>query len=431
MKKSYIITAVVVLLAVAMIAVVFVGKDMININNPNSEMTTEPISPAASADKNAYLSIVKSSSDMSTPIMETALDDIFYTIDTAGKVSFFRLSGTALSQVEASGSYEITVSCAYQDLKADVSYYTDDEDNTVGFGLFLATDDESVLIYEYAFFYLLDLPERFASSNKMLVLIDTDKTDIYSNDKVYEESFSFNTSNQATSRFIVADNRTIDDRGAPRADYCMTTDAVIRDCADELLFFSSRYYRLFKNDYQMDIFRTGNWGNNTDNDRYIENIVGFYAVNTDEGVRHFAKTEDGFALSVYKPDSKETTLIHEFSGDFYEDYILSGEYLLNRLTLEIYDISGDKTSKIAIPDNVDFKPDLFEIDENGTYFIRGAADLEYAAIVVGKSDGAANIYYNDMFKNIIIPTITDDNTVMLNIAKDASGSEFAVAFYSI
>jgi hypothetical protein len=36
-----------------------------------------------------------------------------------------------------------------------------------------------------------------------------------------------------------------------------------------------------------------------------------------------------------------------------------------------------------------------------------------------------------MFKNIIIPTITDDNTVMLNIAKDASGSEFAVAFYSI
>ena len=143
--------------------------------------------------------------------------------------------------------------------------------------------------------------------------------------------------------FHVADNRTIDDRGAPRADYCMTTDTVIRDCADELLFFSSRYYRLFKNDYQMDIFRTGNWGNNTDNDRYIENIVGFYAVNTDEGVRHFAKTEDGFALSVYKPDSKETTLIHEFSGDFYRRLYSSGEYLLNRLTLEIYDISGDKT----------------------------------------------------------------------------------------
>ena len=53
---------------------------------------------------------------MSTPIMETALDDIFYTIDTAGKVSFFRLSNGS-SQVEASGSYEITVSCAYQDLK--------------------------------------------------------------------------------------------------------------------------------------------------------------------------------------------------------------------------------------------------------------------------------------------------------------------------
>lgn len=421
MKKSYVIAIAAVLVAVILAGVVIIKKNPASPGNTETE--SELVSPAKAADPEAYAALVLSEKSMKTPVLKTSVDGVYYTMTTDGKVTFYKLNGTELKEISSTGKYDVKVSCAYQELSAEVAYYTDEESGkTAGYGLFVASDDPSVLIYEYAFFTLLDLPESFEKSGSMLVLVDTDKEDFYSNDKVYEEPFYFNTDSGSTSRFLSADNRAIDDRGAPRADYCMLTEATVADCADEILFFSSRHYRMFSTESKLDIFQSGGWGNNTDNVRYIEDTVGFYAKNEEDGVHYFAKTENGFALCSWDGEN-DPVVIRDFYGDFYNDYILSGEFLLSKADMQFYSLSDGERHDVTAANGMKFEVDLFAAGSDGSYIIRGRADTEYVAVVLGKAGSTGSLYVNDSFKNIIAPVIAGEN-ILLNFAQNADGSSY-------
>ena len=422
MKKSYIITIAAVLAVVLVGVCVFMGGDIKTRFGNEGTTAAEEISHISD---DSYKALVASSIQTKTPILHTTIDGIFYTMDTEKNVQFYKYSASGFEAIDETGVYEITVTVGYQDLTADVHYYTDEEtEATTGYGLFLSGDDSSVLIYDYAFFCLTDLPTDFASSGKMLVMVDTDKEDFCSDNKVYEEPYYGNPDGGSMSRFLYSDNRTIDDRGAPRADYCMMTPAVVADCDGEILFFSSRHYNLFENEHKMDIFQSGGWGNNEDNNRYIQDIVGFYAENTEDGVRYFQRTDNGFTLMVGEDEIKE------FEGDFYEDYILCGEYILGKTSLEIYSIEDDASYIITAPDGAYFEADLFAIND-GKFVMRGVADLASAAILVGSLDGNTSIYYNEKFAYIVSPIVTADGKAVLDIAQDDSGSSYNVEILNI
>ena len=427
MKKSYIVA-----IAIALVVVIVGGLFIVKKTNNGEtavETTTEEYSPIAGIDSEAYTTLVLSEKSTNTPILKTSISGIFYTMTTDGAVTFFKLENSEMTEIEKTGEYDVTVTCAYQDLTAKVAYYTDEEsEKTVGYGLFVASDDPDVLIYEYAFFYLTDLPESFAKSNNMLILVDTDKEDFYSSDKVYEEPFYYNTSSGAATRFLSADNRAIDDRGAPRYDYCMLTEETVENCSDEILFFSARHYRLFSTEGKLDIMQSGSWGNNTDNVRYIEDTVGFYAMNEEDGVHYFARTENGFELRSWDGENDPVT-IHEFYGDFYEDYILSDGYLLAKADMQIYNLATGKRTDITAANGIKFEVDLFAAGDDGSYFIRGRADTQYVAVVIGTAGSTGTLYLNDSFKYIISPEICGEN-ILLNFANDDEGTSYTFRVWS-
>lgn len=425
MKKSYIITAACALLAVLLTVAVVLRDDLTAlITQRHTDSPSQTTDFTVPVDTESYTALVKGTTDMNSLLLPTDQRGIYYSLTTTGEVSFYKIENYTPVKLPASGEYEITVESGFQDLSARVSYYTGEDGRTTGYGLFLPDNNPEVYIYDYAFFKLTDLPDSFSSSGSMLVLLDTDKEDFLKADKTYEEPFIYNVSNGRHSRLLSADNRAIDDRGAPRADYCMLTDAVIEDCLDEILFFSSRHYHLFDTEKKLDIFSSGGSGNNKDNIRLIKDVVDFYAKNSEDGVLYLGRTDTGFALKCRKSEEDET-VIKEFLGDFATGYLRYKDIILNRQTLECYDISTGESFTIALQGSESFIPNLLEINENGSFFMRGVS-ANTAAIAVGNIKSGGSCYHNELFKNITAPCFLADNQLAASVAKDESGTAFSL-----
>lgn len=425
MKKSYIITAALVLLVV-LVAVGFFTKDsIVNLIDARKSGTTAP--EKININTEDYMDILKGSVDNSEPIIPTDIDGIFYTLKKDGTVSFFQIEGTQIVQIPESGSYSVSVDCTNQNIPATVHYYEKDGKIT-GYGLFTPENsDADVYIYDYAFFKLMNLPDSYYADNSYLLLVDTTKEDIYSLNKVYEENFRFNTESGSTKNILSNDNRAFDETGAFRADYAMLTEDAVKKCGENLLFFSARQYHLYTKDKNMDLYMAGGSGNNKDNNRYIQNIADFwYSFDKDGNVTVLKRSgESGFNLVSF--DGENETVIKEFSGIYEDNFLRSGDWLLNKTDYKMYNLvtGEEKTLKIANANN--FIVDIFEIRDKNV-FLRGASE-GIAAIAVGDIDTGARCYYNPMFSGIFSPIILSDGGVCVSVSSDMQGSSYSVKIF--
>lgn len=427
-KKSYLVIGAILLIVLGVFVFLLVRGG--GIFNP--EGTTEDDEPV---DTESYLSLVKHEGEVKTPVFQSDVENIYYTVSTKGEVSFFEYENQKLSKVEASGSYDITVTLSHQRIPATVHYYKT-ETAITGFGLFTSEISEAdVLHYEYAYFRLMNLPSIFAKTSSYLLLVDTKKEDFLKNDKVFEEILSYNSSTGVSSKILYDANRGIDDRGAYRNGYHLITIDSLNDINQYLHFFSARHYHLEGDGRKIDIFRSGYAGhNNQDNSRRALDVADYYSRSTENGNGfYFLKNkENGFDLTLNtKLQSEDDEVIHSFSGNYDEDYLRYGKYLLEKSSYKITDLETLEEFSLSFKGQSGLKADLFAVDEaSGKVFIRGISRNTGAILLADMNTGNGEIYHNEQFLYLINPLACEDGSFLASIANGAENSSYKYVVFA-
>jgi len=426
LKKSYITTAIVAFVAVLLTTVFVIVKN----NLPQPGATTD----GPKVDEESYLQAVSFSGEIEAPLLKTDIKGVYFTITTDGAVKFYTLSeDTGLKEIQPDGKKEMRVTVSNEGLRAQV-YYIKRDGVLNGYGLFTADMNQHVYIYEYAFFKIVNVPvissvpASYKKDSSVLLLIDTDKEDFYKNDKVYEEQFLYDLEKGTNKSYLYIMNRAIDDRGAGRADYAMMTDEVIKDkSGNSILFFSARHYHLYDTAKTLDIFKSGGSGNNTDNNRYIRDILGMYAKNSDKGVIYLKHNKDKTVVQVMRYDGKNSEKLYEFPGK-YDSYLRSGDYLFNTQNNTCYSILTGKSYPLNVSDS-GFKAEIFKISADGKkLFARGKTSSAPAIVLaeMGEEAFTSRIYYNSAFKYLCALDITDDGRYLCTVSETADGGKYTL-----
>ena len=417
-KKLTIVLA--VFAVVCVFAVLVFSGVLGKVINPVTEPTTDAESSAVGSD---YTADVLASAENSLPYLETDIENVFYTMSTSGEVSFFRLDENTFFPVEATGTYDVSVTMSERTVSTTVTYY--EEDGVIsGYGLYTGSTTEFDL-YPYAFFRLTDFGSKYegAAENKCMLLVDTTEDDFYSNEKIFEEPFIFDREDSSASRQLSEDNRTVGLSGAKRADYSMLNDSAINGSFTHQIFFSGRQYA--EDDNRRDLLRSGGSGNNVDNINLAKDVLGYWADQTEEGVTYITTDDNGnVVVEMLNEDSEETTVIKTFDGVTRDDILVCHDCIYVLTTNSIYDIKEDKEVKLTFADSDKFRADMFEC-EDGKVFVRGYSESKYAVAVVADmaSGNASAVYVDEIFRNVVNPVFSGDSLI-LTVQKDSGFSYY-------
>ncbi len=396
------------------------------------------------APKHSYEDVFDTFAAAGLPLMKTDVENVFYTMDKSGNVAFYKAGSRNIEKISDASSFEVTVSCSGQKLPVTI-HYTEYDGHTIGYGLFTNEAHPEVFLYDYAFFKVTDQFDGYDSKSDLLLLIDIDKARFYDEDKVYSESFYLYSSHD-TKVFLNEDQRIVDLQARLRTDYKMFTDSILHQTQDKILFFSSRFYNDYAYSDQVDIFISGGYGENVDNNRYVTDVASLDMWRTNEEVRYFVYKEaeaeeettaeestgehaaEGFALMSYDGDKK--TEIISFEGSLTEDFILDDNFLLNIKSGNVYNVlTGEEFTIDYSVFETSFIPDLFEVSENGKYcLVRGKNNLGKPSVgVLDVEKNELATYTDNVFGHIASMQALNDGTVILSLA----ANENATAYYQL
>ncbi len=364
------------------------------------------------------------------PLLSTDFSNIFYTMDTDGSVKFYKAENNNIEEIAETGSFDVEISVSGANIPATV-HYLELDGKTVGYGLFTNEMYPEVKIYPYAFFKVTNqFPEYSSDTSKLLLLVDVEQERIYDENKVYSESFYLNDEKEVKV-FLNEDQRIVDMSARLRTDYKMFTDRILHQSENEILFFSSRSYNDYDYSSMVDIYKSRGYGENVDNNRYIRDIAALEFWRTDEGTLYFRnvlteneageKTVTGFTLSRF--DGENTEDIRSFTGSFENDYLLSGDWLLNRASGEIYNVLTGEEKKLDYTKfTTSFTPDIFKMSENGKYcVVRGQNNLGKPSVgIMSFSDNSFRTYTDNVFGYVASVQVLDDGTFIISVATGES-----------
>lgn len=431
MVKKYKIALSALLVVLTVFAVITV-TGVVDINRlasekeSNSGDNTEEIPKTFENDFNQYTAA-------GLPIMKTDIDGVYFTVSKKGDVAFYKIAEKNIEKLEETGTFEVTVSCSKQKIPV-VIHYIEVDSQTAGYGVFTNENYPEIYLYDYAFFKVTNQFSAYDSKSDLLLLVDWDKDRIYDENKVYSESFYLYSSKE-TKEFLNEDQRIPDLNAVLRTDYKMFTDDILHQEQSKILFFSSRSYNDYDYSSTVDIYMSGGYGENVDNNRYIIDVASLNFWRTQDGTLYFAEKTttdengeskaDGFALFSY--DGENTTEAKAFDGSLSQDYILSGEWILNRKSGEIYNVVTGEEKKLDYTQfETSFTPDLFEMSENGKYcIVRGENNLGKPALGFMNFESELFLTYSDnVFGYVVSMQALDDGTAVINLAAGEKSSTY-------
>ena len=372
----------------------------------------EPTSDASITSSEDYMQYVKSSGKNDLPYLSTDIENIFFTMSTDGEVKFYSFADNNFTPVDATGTYDVTVTMSEQDLGTTVTYY--EQDGVIsGYGLYTGKTD-SFDLYPYAFFRLTNYGENYdgASSSGCLLLVDITADDFYSNEKVYEEPFIFKFSDSSCSRMLSEANRTVGMDGTKRSDYTLLNDAVIDGSTDHQLFFSGRQYA--EADEKVDLFRSGGSGNNVDNIRLVHDVIGNWAKYVDDSIMYISVNEnEDVIVAKYDTDSEKTETVKTFDGVKRNGILVSGDYIYIINRNSVYSLLEDKEISLSSDKANSLRVDMF-ICNDETFVVRGYVDSSYPYMISADvATGAVKTAYtNDFFRYIVNPGFAGENILV-------------------
>ncbi len=420
-----------VLLCVLTVFAVITVTGVVDIN----KIINERENSTTSAPVKTVADVFTTYTEAGFPLLSTDIPGVFYAMSKTGDVNFFRAQNGNIEKISDVGVFDVTVTCSGQKLPVTI-HYVEVDGKTAGYGLFTNADHPDVFLYEYAFFKLTDQFDGYDSRSELLLLADIEKARFYDENKVYSESF-YLYDNKETKNFLNEDQRIVDLNARLRADYKMFTDGILHQTDDKILFFSSRFYNDYGHSEQVDIFISGGYGENVDNNRYILDVASLDFWETDDGIRYLKlkSTEETdaaavTAFSLMNHKDKKSEEIISFDGSLKEDYILSGTKLFNIKTGEIYDVLTGENVKFDYGKfSTSFTPDLFKAGEDGKYcLIRGKSNLGKPSLaIIDTETGESYTYTDNVFGHIASMQALADGTIVLSLA----ASETAESYYQL
>lgn len=368
----------------------------------------------------SYMTDMTTLESTQQPYLPTNIDGIYYTASKDGEISFFKYENKAFTPVEATGTYTASVTLSEESVSADIAYYKDSAGQIAGYGLYKAQTGEYHL-NTYAFFRLTNYGSRYdgRSSKSCLLLIDTTEDDFYKSEKIYEESFIFNYSDSSSSRSLSEANRTVGLSGAKRNDYILINDTAINNAVENQLFFSGRQYS--EEDERVDLLRSGGSGNNTDNIRLAQDVLGCWVKQTDDAVMYLTTDGgDSVILAETSDGGSSNETVKTFDGVKRDDILVSGDYIYIISKNVVYSVNDDSELSLNFSGSSSFKADMFKA-ENGVFVVRGYIDGGYPTLVIANSDGSVKkSYTNEFFRSVVNPVVASDGAVIL--ASENSGA---------
>ncbi len=349
MKNKTLITVTAVLAAAAIVSgiVFFVsgGKAPVITEKPPVAYSYEQSEYTMSAN----LSVKGANGEIYLP---TDFENVYYTADLKGSVKFYEYSGgQMLASTLAVKQIKTTLAATYEKIPVTVNYIEKDG-KACGYGVFTSDMSADVDVYSYAFVKLTAKPSGYGAG--YLLLADFDKNNFYK-DKLYSEIYNFDLASGKTSTYVSNNTRLIDKNGSFRQDWTMLTDDFIKNLGNAKYFISSRYYNQSEKGTRADIMELSN--------AYrpkiiLEDILGIWFVNDANGMHYLRKNENGFA------NICNDRVLTQFEGDYFTDYMQSGNYLINKKSLEIINLL---TGEIKTLKDINIaSADVFSISPDGT-----------------------------------------------------------------
>ncbi len=369
-KALKIIAAVLAVATLASVAAFFLtkGEDSVSIGKTSKEAVVY------SYENSGYTKAVSVRGINGEVFLPSDIENIYFTADLKGNVAFFDYINGAFAASELPvKQVKANLSATYETIPVTVNYIEKDG-KVFGVGVFTSDMDSSVKVYSYAFVKLINKPSGYGTG--YLLLADFEKENFYNADKTYSEIYNFDISGGKASTYVSNNTRLINKNGAFRDDWTMLTDDFIANLGGAKYFLSSRYYTAAEKGTRADVMILS--------DAYkpaivAEDILGTWFVNDANGMHYLRKTAKGFNNVINQ--NKAETVLTEFEGDYFADYLQNGKWLINKKSLVVTDLMTGATKTLKDIDINGFDAVYASPDGSKFVFAKNGITNENGAVV--------------------------------------------------
>lgn len=359
-KIPYLIASAMTVLAAASVGLFFYSGGFRTQPKTQPETTTQaaPVVEPVSED-----GLIRRREAADYPLMPTQIEGVFVSANPFGRFSFYEYADGALTSCTDAEEMDVTVTCSHQKIPATL-HYLRRGDQLTGYGLFLTSlYEDDVRLYEYAFLHLVNMPAGYDDGDAML-LVDFDSADFAKADKTYTEVFSFNMQDGSSRRMTSDNGRTVDNLGRLRTDWAQMNDALLA-LNGKKLYLSGRNYQL--DSTTADIIYNADTSNQKP--KWIASGLYEKYLYSADGKLYYVKTTDaGFDTYSLTADGTETKLA-SYVGSV-DDFLFSGDYMLEKNTLALTRVStGESKDIAAIVKTAPGSPAFFSVSDDGTKFV--------------------------------------------------------------
>ena len=289
----------------------------------------------SSGDEKSKLSGIQIVRDgLYTNLMQTDFPGVFYGINSDYTVQYYQYSDNRLVPVKYTDTVDLKVDMGSGILNVKMNYIKKGG-YVSGVSVFTSNgNDNSNYFYNLVVFKLTVLPSKYNRDGHALLLASTDKSALENSDVLWTESFDVNLNDGSMTRFLSVVNRSIDEKGAGVADFCMLNRAGYTSASQAIPFITSREYPVGSG--LQDIFvKNGN-----KEGVLASNIYGKYLTVDGGTVVYLRRTTTGFDI-VHNTDGEEKN-VRSFYGFMDTNYMINDKYLLSKDDGHLYNIVTDK-----------------------------------------------------------------------------------------
>lgn len=358
--------------------------------------------------------IVLSSKSVITPYVPTDIKSLAYTVNTASEIKFFQFNGTEYTETAETGHIAVNIPLSNQQIPVDIHYVQRDGKLT-GFGLFTASENDDVYIYDFMLCKITNLPKGYEKEGKCLLLATTSVTEAYALNPVWEEAYEMDLASGKMTRFLSEGNRMLDIKGAVRPDFCMLTQDSISSETGKIPFFSSRAYEITDENKKTDIYVK----NGGEESAAVKDVADTYVKPTsDGGFVYIRKTEGGFNTEHYL--NGKSAVIQEFFSGYGEQYVRSGDRILSKEDGRLY--TTYDTTVIDLPE-FKMNPNEITVSGDGKYVVMagtGANVLDYKIYIYNTETGKCAVFTDSDYSVHSNLFFSSDTTVCF-FTEDANG----------
>lgn len=360
------------------------------------------------------------------PLVQTVQKDLFYEAFPDGSFKFYKYAdGTFTPVTDGVKTKKIKVTCSGENVPVKLHYLKTDS-GTVGYGLFTAEQETDVHHFSYIFFRMADCPASYKSTAKTshVLLADMDAQDSYKTDKTYSDIYSLDISSGKTMLVVSQRDRTLQEDATYSEQWTVFTDSSLNTMKKYDFFASARYHDVRADEITYDIMSVANSRQSRRANSTTLDGSPSYTIREKDGAYFcFVNTDDGFDLV---KNAKKDKPLASFSGAF-SDYAVSGNWILNKKTFEMTDITSGKSTKLKKASLEEFSG--FTVNESGTKAaVFGSGESSDTAVFYNIDADAVQVVTDEIFDAGICNYCFVGDVIVVSTYKDGGAVNRAVGF---